>query len=152
PNTKIEEVDRALWLCHAIRREAALLLGQRHSSQHLPDWGLWKDEYYFALAVYGLGTARWRYCPWETIFALVSAGMAAAQLSTVDADSRSQRERLESALAATPGWQADRTASPFCSYRVPLACARKLFDTKQIAERQQALTLMEFAVERYSHA
>lgn len=140
----VEAVDRALRICYAIRCEAACVLARSG-----PDW---RDEYYFALAVYGVGTAKWNYDDRQTLCALISAGMAAARIRSAEAVSDSQLQKLRQAsLAALPP-AADPQSSPFVSCRVPLAYIRHLWNAKDHAALRGARSLLDFAASRYAHA
>jgi hypothetical protein len=72
--TTIPELDNLLLLLWTVRRQAACVLGT------LPARGnpkKWFDEYQFALAAYGLHTAKFtNYDVYQRAMALVSAGMA----------------------------------------------------------------------------
>ena len=105
--TKIEKLDRLLCLLTRIRKEAAFWLGFEHYQRQK----IWKDEYYFALAVYGLLNIRWDYEPPQAECALVAAGAAAALAP-------STRKLIDEAIKAgeVPNHQ-------YPSYRVPLALA-----------------------------
>lgn len=78
-NGSSDKLQRALSIFQSIRSEASVWLGEKQA--HRGGRDRWRYEYYFALAVYGLASARFDYQPYETGFALVSAGVAAAQLS-----------------------------------------------------------------------
>lgn len=84
PGLSGRPLARARCLLQRIRYEAANQLGRL--PRRLAEW---RDEYYFALAVYGLNTAKFdddAYQPYHRLFALISAGMATAQLRTVCPD------------------------------------------------------------------
>jgi len=71
------KVDRALTILVRIRQEASLCLGYDQPGRQ----SQWQDEYYFALAVYGLASAKWpNYEKYWSESALISAGVAAAQM------------------------------------------------------------------------
>src|SRR5262249_27725762 len=76
PGRGVERLGRLLGLLVRVRQEAALWLG--FEAQPARD-GAWRDELYFALAVYGLVNVRWAYEPTQREAALVSAGVAAAR-------------------------------------------------------------------------
>lgn len=71
-------VDRALCLIWTLRKEAACWLGIK-----LERFRLWTDEYYFALAAYGLLTAKWYVDGPHQAWALMSSGVAITQLNHV---------------------------------------------------------------------
>lgn len=60
-----------------IRREAAIVLGFDENRRE----NRWKDEYYFALAVYGVVAGKWHSPNDHLAWSLLSAGVACAQLS-----------------------------------------------------------------------
>jgi hypothetical protein len=99
-------VDRALAIVLRVRKEAALWLGFRRQRNVA-----WRDEYYFALAVYGLCNPKWNYTELETECAVVSAGVAAARVQIAEYET----ERLLSSIGPPP--------APYPSYRVPLIWA-----------------------------
>jgi serine/threonine protein kinase len=127
------KLDRALILFLRIRQEAALWLGyqqRRHAE--------WKDEFYFALAAYGLNTAKWDdYEPRQTECALVSAGVAVAQMEQAQ---RLVRDLIESQTAPPP-------EGP--SYRPVLAYARRLLNAYHL---DQADAVIEQALGTFPHA
>jgi hypothetical protein len=133
-SNQVTMLDRLLALLLRIRQEAALALG--FSVGRIEEW---RDELYFALAVYGLVNARWKtYTQEEQESALVSAGVAAAH--------------ARFARAAVAG-QADNTlalpAVHYPSYRVPLAHAHAMWKGgHQLAGK----TLLDGLIERYAHA
>jgi tetratricopeptide (TPR) repeat protein len=142
-----KKLDRALSILLRIRQEAALLLGDRQPQRG--GRALWKDEFYFALAVYGLSTAKFDYKEAETAFALVSAGVAAAHVETMRKDAES--------LLAPPKPEAHkrllRSQYPYPCYRVPLAHAHALWKAKRTPARlNQALDTLGQAAERFKHA
>ena len=105
----VTPLDRAMCLLKRIRYEAANALGRLPSRL-----ARWSDEYYFALTVYGLSTAKFgedAYRPFHRVFALVSGGMAAARLRSVCPDFASMLKE-----ARTP-------RKPYPSYCVPLCYA-----------------------------
>jgi len=96
-----DKLQRALEIFHCIRKEASVWLGEKQS--HRGGHDRWRDEYYFALAVYGMATAQFDYKPYETGFALVSAGVATAQLtaSSLMAHETRAAERRKDAIPPT---------------------------------------------------
>lgn len=80
-------LDKALCLFYRLRQEAALWLGYQAGR---PD--RWRDEFYFALAVYGVLKAKWHPDVPQLEWALMSAGVAAAQLSQADEINRLRRQ------------------------------------------------------------
>ena len=139
-NTK---VDRAIAIIMRIRQEAASCLGGRQPQRG--EHKLWKDEYYFGLAAYGLATAKFDYREYETEFALVSAGLAAARVESVRA------EILEQMSTGPPSGPRPPCASP--SYHVPLARAHRLWQDRRSPESlKRALALLEPAAKQFAHA
>jgi hypothetical protein len=151
-----EKVDRLLALLLRIRQEAALWLGYERGRQH--DW---RDEHGFALAVYGLATAKFDYEPLWSECALVSAGVATARLQQARDTIRRQVQdgrrcedgypshRVPLALAHA-AWKAGRTAEalpvleevrPLCEHAVPLQqeYALLLADLGRLHEGRQLL-------------
>jgi hypothetical protein len=121
-------VDRLLAIILRIRQEAALWLGYvPNGRQHL-----WRDEYYFGLACYGLahGRAEWHYESRQTECALVSAGVAAANM-------RQARITLRELITK------DAPGPAYPSYRLPLALAHKRWINHQIDE---AMAIVEAVV------
>jgi hypothetical protein len=112
-------VDRLLAIVLRIRQEAALWLGYVPNGRQ----DRWRDEYYFALACYGLahGRAEWHYEPRQTECALVSAGVAAASMCQAQ---NTLRELITK----------DAPCPAYPSYRVPLALAHKRWINHQIDE------------------
>jgi hypothetical protein len=127
-----EKLDRLLAILLRIRQEAALWLGYERSRQH--DW---REEYHFALAVYGLATAKWDYEPRQTECALVSAGVAAARL-------RHARDTIRRQVAD------GRCAQDgYPSHRVPLAIAHRWW---KAGRYQDGLALLRGVRPLYEHA
>ena len=139
------KLDRALSLIMRIRQEAALFMGDRqpHRGQHR----LWEDEYYFALAVYGLNTGKYDYKETESVFALASAGVAVAQMEQARSDL--SREALS---GVRPAAQPLRK-HPFPGYQVPLGRAHGLWKAgarKKVLDDSREL--LRVATARYAHA
>lgn len=68
-------IGRALQIIFRIRKEAAIYLGfERHREDR------WLTEYYFALACYGVVSAKWHAANDHMAWCLVSAGVACARL------------------------------------------------------------------------
>lgn len=142
-----KKIDRALAILLRIRQEAALLLGDRQPQRG--GRSLWKDEYYFALAVYGLSTAKFDYKESETGFALVSAGVACAQVDLLkkDAGALLAMTKPEELLRLS------RETEPYPCFRIPLAHAHRLWKAKQTRSGlKKALEMIEPAVKRFGHA
>jgi tetratricopeptide (TPR) repeat protein len=138
-------LDRAAGLLLRVRQEAALYLGdlqpQRGRRRN------WRDEYYFALTAYGLCSAKFDYTTSESAFALVSAGVAAAQTEMARHD--------VCALAAAKPSPGPRRATPhpYPSYLVPLAQAHRLWKAShRPADSRRALEIVERAARRYDYA
>jgi Ternary complex associated domain 9 len=127
------KLDRALTLFLRIRQEAALWIGykqRRHTE--------WRDEFFFAMAVYGLITVKWdTYEPQQIECALVSAGVATARL---EQSQRAIRELIES-----------NTAPPKRgpSYRPKLTHAHRLLNSNNLTDASAAI---EEALAEFSHA
>lgn len=139
-----EKIDRALAIFMRIRQEAALLLGARQP--HRGQRRLWKDEYYFALAVYGLCTAKFDYQMFETEFALMSAGVAAARVNIA-------RVEIQKQLATKPLHLPHHLRHPYPTYLVPLAHGHRLWKgPKTRADINLALKLLGHAVKCFAHA
>ncbi len=125
-------LSRLLTLLLRIRQEAALVLGSRHPGA----FGGWRDEYNFALAVYGLTTAKWNsYQAAETESALVSAGVACAELTAA------KMSHEPSAIAANP------TSAMAASYRIPLYLAHQAWGRNDHAS---ALAILAAAEQQFS--
>lgn len=104
---------RAASIVAQIRRQAAAQLGQQ--GRRVEEW---LDEYFFALAVYGLNTAKFEngaYQNFQRPFALISAGVAAAKMRTT-------RAKLSSLMHSR-----SVPAGPYPSYVVPLSHAYRLW-------------------------
>lgn len=89
-------VDRALILLQTIRYMAGEQLGQHHARDNC-----WSQELEAAIAIYGLNTVKFSdtaYPPWQRLFTLVSAGMAAARLLP----GMQEESAAESAACLTP--------------------------------------------------
>ncbi len=142
-----ERIDRALHIFLRIRKEAALFLGD--SKPQRGKRGLWRDEYYFGLCVYGLSTAKYDYKEVESAFALVSSGVACTNISLA-----LKAVRQQAALKRPP--QLDEAAAkayPYPSYRVPIAHARRLW--KAGSGRRglsRAVDLLAHAAKHYDHS
>lgn len=124
-------LNRLLTLLLRIRQEAALVLGSRQPGA----FGGWRDEYNFALAVYGLTTAKWNsYKEAETESALVSSGVACAELTAA------RMSHEPSAIAADP------TSANAVSYRVPLYLAHRAWGRNDHAS---ALAILDVAEQQF---
>jgi hypothetical protein len=117
------KVDRLLSIVLRIRQEAALWLGYQASRQHR-----WRDEYYFALACYGLahGQKEWDYEPRQTECSLISAGVAAANVGQA-------RSAIRDMIAE------DISRPSYPSFRVPLALAHLRWSKGRIQEATSIL-------------
>ena len=124
-------LDRAVCLILRIRQEAALWLGHRRAGRRRR----WGEEYYFALAAYGLRTAKWDYDAPQTEWALVSAGVATAQLGIAATEINKQIQ--------------GRPQREYASYCVPLVRANGLW---RAGKSGQALKLLEQQMSEYRHA
>ncbi len=128
-----QTLDRLLEILLRIRQEAALVLG--HDRSRMYDW---REEYYFALTVYGLMSVKWDYEPQAAECALVAAGVAAARLTTT-------QQSLRDLMAQPP--QDEAVLCP--CYRVPLFQAHRLWQEGKAA---QGLKLLEVYRPLFSHA
>jgi tetratricopeptide repeat protein len=136
--TGSEPLDRALSVLLRIRQEAALCLGDWQIGR--TDRNLWRPEYYFALVVYGLNVAKFKTYEtpeYLTNFALVSAGVAAAELVATR-----HEPRAIGAISAVP-------SSPYASYRTPLYYGRRLWNTGRSADMAEFLAKPS---RRFEHA
>jgi 8-oxo-dGTP pyrophosphatase MutT (NUDIX family)/tetratricopeptide (TPR) repeat protein len=70
-------LGRGMRIIFRIRREAAIYLGYEQQGRELQ----WRDEYYFALLAYGVIAAKWHSTSDILLWALISSGVSAAQLS-----------------------------------------------------------------------
>ena len=138
------KLDRALGILMRIRQEAALFLGDKQPQRGKR--GLWRDEYYFGLAVYGLCTAKWDYKESESAFALVSAGVATAQCEAARDLIAEQIGSTKSPVCLKPGGVA--CACP--SYRVPLAHAHRIWKSGRTrASVDLAIRILDCAMDRF---
>ena len=108
-------VDRALSLLVSLRKEAAFLLG--YSMGRV---GSWQDEYLFAIAAYGLLTAKWDVDGPHQAWALISAGVALAAQEEVKTSPAGLVARLN---RASDGQLAE---GPDVSHFPALACGAAL--------------------------
>ncbi len=128
-----EKVNRAVRILLRIRQEAALWLGYEQPGRH----SQWREEYDFALAVYGLATAKWNnYEAQQSECALISAGTAAARLQAA----RRVIYEQQTQPAAPEG--------PFPSYRVPLFHAHRRWEA---GDTEGALRSIERARIDFEH-
>lgn len=131
----VDKLDRLVAILLRIRKEAALWLGFEHHQRREK----WRDEYYFALSVYGLLNVRWDYDLPQTECALIAAGVAAAR------------------MPRTPGLLRDCTqvhtgeTTSYPSYRVPLAAMHGCWKAKDYERGKAIAERSVFAVERNSH-
>lgn len=121
-----EFLKKALNIFTRIRAEAAFifqnyLTGQRGDE---PDAAgvrqnqAWREEYYFALGAYGLNVAKFNYQSREHSIALISAGVAIANMEGV-------REELRRQCQSN-----DQPAPLPMSYRIPMAWAYEKWKAK----------------------
>lgn len=106
---------RAMQIIFRIRKEAAIYLGfERHREDK------WLDEYYFALACYGVASAKWQSANDHMAWALVSAGVACANLPQFSwppsIDEPADPETVVSHMQLLPYahrcWKSHRTLEP----------------------------------------
>lgn len=129
-----QKIDRALAILLRIRQEAALWLGYRQTGRH----SLWLEEYFFALAVYGLATAKWaNYTSAQVECALVSSGVAAARLSSARTALRELHEHNDKPPRNGP------------SYRLVLAAAHRKLNA---GEQEETVRLIEQGRADFPHA
>jgi hypothetical protein len=134
--------DRALFLLLRIRQEAAHWLGFNMARA-----AVWRDEFYFALAVYGLLSAKWPVDPTHLEWALMSAGVAVAQLDyAVDQNLTVQGFIRQSCCPLPPAAYPD---GPLPSCRIPLAWAHNKWQDKQ---HDNACEILEKALARFPQA
>jgi hypothetical protein len=128
------KLARLLAILLRIRQEAALWLGYE-----LPRQYRWREEYDFALAIYGLVHARpdWAYEPGQAECALVSAGVAAANLPSAQD------------LHRTMIHEQKTDAEIFPSYRIPLTIAHRWWKHGKI---DAAASLVRRVSQPFSHA
>ena len=112
--TGVDKLDRLVEILLRIRKEAALWLGFEHHQRREK----WRDELYFALAVYGLLNIRWDYEPAESECALVASGVAAARMPGTPT---LLQECIRSHSDTTFGYP---------SYRVPLSVIHRHWKAK----------------------
>jgi hypothetical protein len=128
------KVSKLVRLLLRIRKEAALALGFAHKGRHLD----WTDDYNFALAAYGLATAKYaNYVDHWNEIALVSSGVAAAEL-------HSARRVLREQMAGTA-----RNSGAAPSYRVPLYHAHRRWIAR---DTKAASAILEKATKSFEHA
>lgn len=145
--TENEHKDRAIGILMRIRQEAALCLGDYQPQRERR--GLWRDEYYFALAVYGLATAKFDYHNSEKAFALVSAGVAVANMEMA----RDEIERCSAPTRGLPPIPDKRVRHPYPSVQVPVILAHRIWRGQRTRRRlKHAEELLRRAVLRYPHA
>jgi tetratricopeptide (TPR) repeat protein len=140
-------IDRALIVLLRVRQEAALFLGD--SMPQRGKRGLWMDEYYFGLAIYGLSSAKFDYKEVESSFALVSAAVACTLVSAAQ-----KAIQHQVALARPPALSAQAARHyPYPSYRVPLAHARKLWKSGRGKDGvTKAVDVLSHAIKHYGHS
>ncbi len=123
-------LDKALCLFYRLRQEAALWLGYQAGRP-----GRWRDEFYFALAVYGVLKAKWNPDVPQLEWALISAGVAAAQLSQAGEINRLRRQPPPDPLPES-----------LPSHLVPLAWAHTLWTGGQT---DRGCRILEDALARF---
>jgi tetratricopeptide (TPR) repeat protein len=130
--TLVRKLDRLLGIVLRVRQEAALALGFQRGRQFA-----WRDEYYFALAVYGLLGVKWDYEPRALECALISAGVAAAGIT---AGQKVMHDAMQQSAS-------ESTTSP--SYRVPLYLAHRYW---QHGKAKEGLEVLNRHGQQFSHA
>jgi len=142
-----KKLDRALTILARIRQEAAWCLGDRQPQRGAREQ--WEAEYYFGLAAYGLSTAKFDYKDYETEFALVSAGIAAARIDAVQSEIlRQAEEEPPVAVPAQP-----EPVCPFPSHHAPLAQAHRLWESGRTPEHiERAIALLSPVAGHFRHA
>lgn len=137
------KTDRALGILMRIRQEAALYLG--NFQQHRENRGNWRDEYYFALAVYGSATAKFDYHKCEAAFVLVSAGVAVAHMALA-------RTKITSATSAK-GYPPPDGRYPYPSVTVPIAQAHRIWQGQRLSPSlEDAAEILKNALRCYPHS
>lgn len=146
-------LERALTILRRIRLECAGHLGQYERRPAANDW---RNEYHFALAVYGLNTAKFpdqAYPEFQRIFALVSAGCAIAQWKA-DAWGPDRGEATESGPDELwPMFQSPVAAlppGPYPSYLVPLHHGFRLWNEN--TQLDTAEELLRDGQQPFSHS
>ncbi len=134
-------LDRALCLFLRMRQEAAYWLGFKMSRA-----AQWRDEYNFALTVYGLLTAKWPVEAPHLEWALMSAGVAASQLDYEVSPHRTTRVALGELRQNAP---ATYPTERLPSHVIPLAWAHRMWKDKRYSE---ACDLLATATERFPQA
>jgi len=141
------KLDRAIAILLRIRQEAALFLGERQPQRGKR--GLWRDEYYFALATYGVSSAKFDYKQVESAFALVSSGVAVAQMAQARAEIESQILYRKTLVPD----KRRRIQYPYPSYRVPLARAHLSWRKDHTEDgMRRAMERLRFAQRTFSYA
>ncbi len=141
-----EKLDRALCILLRIRREAALALAEVHTN--VPH-ELWREEYNFALAVYAVSTGKFNYREYESAFALISGGVAAARL---DMAQEAVLRQINAKRLSLPTRGA-AAHYPYPSYHVPMIRAHRLWAGKHSRQAlNSALEALEHATQCYEHA
>ncbi len=133
------QVDRALCLFLSLRKEAACWLGFE-----LGRVNLWRDEYSFALAAYGLLTAKWNVEPPHQAWALMSAGVAIAQLEAVTNPKTGLVARLKNP-------ETQPTSDPSESHLIPLAIGARL-NRKDVGNYAEAAKVLRQALADFPNA
>ncbi len=132
-------VDRALCLFYSLRKEAACWLGYELDRHHR-----WKDEYYFALAAYGLLTAKWQVDGPHQAWALIAAGVAVTQLSTVADHRTGLAARLKHPELAP------KSTREF-THLIPLAHGTRLSELEP-PQYEQSAAVLKRALEEFPNA
>jgi hypothetical protein len=140
-----DELSRLLLILLAIRQEAAVCLVEGQGRGRRDSW---REEYYFALLVYGLNTAKFPYDGYQQVIALTAAGIAAAQVE--QARGTIQKRVAKADLAFPPCLE--QTPHPYPSYRVPGAVAYGVWKTGDRQGIKQAIALLKTVLPRYGYA
>lgn len=138
-------LDRALGILLRVRQEAALFLGEGQPQRGSRT--LWQDEYFFALAVYGLASAKFNYKVCEAAFALVSAGVAVAHMEQA-------RHEIATQMQARPAKREEANLRRrYPSYHIPLAHAHHAWKGRRTTRKlSEALSVLRAAEHQFSHA
>ena len=142
-------LGRAMRIIFRIRREAAVALGYQRQGRE----SRWRDEYYFALTTYGVVCAKWHSASDHLAWCLMSAGVAAANLSQLPWSVDPMVNPVAGCDPASGGRQSPDTASPdfsnVASYQQLLPYAYTCWKQKRPSE---PVRMLEAAIKRFPYA